>query len=245
MGSDVLDMPDDYPWLPGSDRSPLADLGELAARLGSIVTYDRRGSVLWFDDFEHGLSPWLPQTSGTGAQVLVVADPTYRGGYAAKCIGGSDSQKVAGVLKRVQPFTLGKLGWEVTLSLGSPNNFVRFHMQHNDGSEIVRWTIELKAETNKLKYRDSNAVYQIFTDHIIPDSDEELFHTIKLVVDVQNREYVRFMIDQSEYSLAGIKPEVLADTSDPRLEFYVFVASRDGQNDYIIVDSAIITVGES
>ena len=48
---------------------PVTDLGELAARLGSIVSHDRRGDVIWLDGFEDGLDKWQPTTSGSGAAV--------------------------------------------------------------------------------------------------------------------------------------------------------------------------------
>jgi len=37
---------------PTSLIATVPDLGELAARLGSNNTWDRRGFILWYDDFE-------------------------------------------------------------------------------------------------------------------------------------------------------------------------------------------------
>jgi len=41
----------------------MTDLGELAVRLGSIVTHDRRGDVIFLEDFEEGMGRWrFPRT---------------------------------------------------------------------------------------------------------------------------------------------------------------------------------------
>ncbi|GAI49683.1 unnamed protein product, partial [marine sediment metagenome] len=44
----------------------LADMGELAARLSSIVEYDRRGDVVYLDDFEEPVLKWSPLAAGAG-----------------------------------------------------------------------------------------------------------------------------------------------------------------------------------
>ena len=43
---------------PVSTVHSIQDLGELAVRLGSIVTFDRRGNVLWLDGFDSGIGAW-------------------------------------------------------------------------------------------------------------------------------------------------------------------------------------------
>jgi len=64
------DAPDWYKYLPGSDRYILEDMGELAARLRSPITYDRRGEVLYFDMMEHGLAPYFTEENEEGSYVI-------------------------------------------------------------------------------------------------------------------------------------------------------------------------------
>ncbi|GAG01299.1 unnamed protein product, partial [marine sediment metagenome] len=68
------DMPDDYKWLPGSTRFPLSDIGELAVRLGSLCSYDRRGEVIFIDDFGHGVNGYVLSHVGTGGKILVTGE---------------------------------------------------------------------------------------------------------------------------------------------------------------------------
>ena len=39
-------------------KSIITDMGELAARLGAPNVFDRLGSIVWYDDFQYGLSRW-------------------------------------------------------------------------------------------------------------------------------------------------------------------------------------------
>ena len=58
----------------------LQDLAELAARLGSIDVFDRRGNVLLLDDFESGIKKWL--FGGTGSYSAGwICDRAEHGGF--------------------------------------------------------------------------------------------------------------------------------------------------------------------
>src|SRR4030042_6725681 len=71
--------------VPVSSNSPvytLTDSAELARRLGSITTFDGRGYILWYDDFEGGAVGTRWTTSGTVTQ------------SAAYCRNGTYSCKI-------------------------------------------------------------------------------------------------------------------------------------------------------
>ena len=70
-------------------------LAELAARLGSPTTYERRGALIFADIFDSGLSKWNTDTSGAGASVALTALYASVGKYSAMLTAGSTLQKTA------------------------------------------------------------------------------------------------------------------------------------------------------
>ncbi|GAI56753.1 unnamed protein product, partial [marine sediment metagenome] len=61
----------------------LADMGELAVRLGSIVTHDRRGDVIWMDNFDSGIAKWYQFASDDDGLVEWSAERSRSGGFSA------------------------------------------------------------------------------------------------------------------------------------------------------------------
>lgn len=57
-------MPDWGEYSPQEVVSKLLDNAELAARLGSPVLFDRRGTVIFMDDFNCGVNHWDTVTKG-------------------------------------------------------------------------------------------------------------------------------------------------------------------------------------
>lgn len=228
--------------------SPVSDLGELAARLGSIVTYERSGNVLFLDDFDDGLAAWFPQWAGTGAGVATESTYVYQGAQSVKLTTGTDSWQRAGLLKRFQPVSLGKVGVEVKISIPDPIEAILFGIQQNDGTERWRYHLWIEPDDNQFSIRDDDNYPPGKTkvdDHLLPSGDGYLFHTLKLVVDLKNKAYVRFLLDQSEYNLSDYTVlNTSPDVSDPRIEVLVEVRGRAANNDVGYVDDFILTFNE-
>lgn len=239
-----LDMPDEYPWLPGSGRSQLGDLGELASRLGSIVTYDRRGSVYWFEDFENGIEGIFPQTSGVGAEVRLTHKYVFRGLLSAKLTGGSDSTLSAGILKRIAPALLTTYGLEATVSVESDVDFIRLGFQYNTGITRYNGAFYIDVTTQKLYYLSNAFTLVVIDSALIEDNDPTLFFTAKVVIDLVNNKYIRALFNQTEYDLTNIGIYSVADTTIPRIEASVFCFSVSGSNGIAYVDNIIVTVGD-
>ena len=71
---------------------------ELAARLGSPDTFDRRGDVLWMDDFESGLK-WRTSLLGTGSLIDLTATMAASGGKCCRLVTGSANNDYAYLLR--------------------------------------------------------------------------------------------------------------------------------------------------
>lgn len=239
-----LDMPDDYLWLPGSGKSQLGDLGELAARMGSPVTYDRRGSVYWFDDFEDGLSPWLTTNDGAGGSVDIVVSPTFRGGFSCQLVTDDAGGNLASIIKRLAPALLTTYGAEFTFSTLENGKRLYSFFQYNTGTKKYLAGISCHITDGKLYYYSSAGVWTEIDDLVIDDDDKYLFYTAKLVVDLQSKEYVRVLFNQMEYDISGQEIKESADITVPRIEVSFGVTAEGANAATAFIDSVIITIGD-
>lgn len=239
-----LDMPDDYPWLPGSGKAQVGDLGELAVRLGSPVSYDRRGAVYWFDEFESGLSPWLIQLGGTGSSVVIVNAPTFSGDMSCQITGGSDGAERGGIVKRLAPALLTTYGLEFTFSVKSDVERVFISFQYNDATKRYVGAFQANVVDAKISYLDDTYAWADLQAFVIADDDEHLFYTFKLVVDMVSKKYVRVMINQTEIDISDKALYSTADVTVPRIEIAIYVVNDTGDNGICFVDNAVVTVGD-
>lgn len=238
------DAPDFFQYRLESDKNVLGDMAELAVRLGSVVKYDRAGSVLFVDSFDHGLAPYLKQLSGAGSAVDIVSGTTYASGYSVRLTAGSDVSRTAGVMKRLAPQVINKIGFEFSFSLDTIPDYVQMTIQQNTETERKAWAIRWHAADGTIKCTISGAPYPIFATQNLPTENKEIFHTIKLVVDLETEYYMRFMADQESYDLSAYKGQKWDDIGKPRLEFSAWVFGHSGENDIMYVDDFIVTTDE-
>lgn len=239
-----LDMPDDYPYLPGSTRSPLADLGELAARLGSVVLYDRRGEVLWWDDVRYGLNVWTHTSSGTGGGVSVQTGGALMSDDTLKLTAGSDGGVLAQITKYFAPATLGKAGVEHAVAFISEFTALLIYLSRFDGTNWHRGRIKLDRISSEIQYELVAGGYQKIDDLPNVVNSQPIYQFVKLVVDFEEDEYVRLMYNQNEYSLAGIAIPTVANADPPQHRIDTQFQGRAGNNDVCYIGRTILTGNE-
>ena len=239
-----LDMPDDYIYLPGSGKSTLGDMGELASRLGSPVTYDRRGSVYWYDTFESGISGYFIGLSGAGASIRYTHNYVFSGLMSAKLTAGSTSLRRAQLVKRIAPSLITTYGVEFTFSLGGNVGGIHNIFQLNRGGYRIAPEVIYTTSTGLLIIGDNvNPAVNIDT-FSIDTNNPTLFHTMKLVIDAVNERGVRLLFDQAEYDISNVTFAHIADVTNKRIEITIQVSSEGATNGIIYVDNIIATVGD-
>lgn len=220
------------------------DMAELAARLGSIVTFDRRGDVLWLTDFDHGLAEIYTVASGIGSDHCLSTITTYRGAYSLKLIPGSADGDYAAATKLLPYPVLSKFGLEASFTWHADVDYLYLRIIIFSGTQRSWWEIRLHETDGKIYYYDEDGNIQEIDD--LPNwlTSTYIFHTAKLVVDAETGNYVRLIVDDTGYPLGDYSGEVVDDATPPDMRCTISVYTTVGNNPPIYVDGVIITQNE-
>jgi hypothetical protein len=222
----------------------LTDLGELAARLGSPVTFDRRGDVVWWDDFECGLAQIVGSGSGTGNAHALYTTEVRSGAQAVLLTAGSTDDHLFNLRKHLPPQVEsafgGEFSWRPLSVIESMAARLDFWIPPNEYRAELRWT----DATQLLEYADSAGAYQTFAAGVDFAQDNSMFHTFKIVADMATRRYVRAIADDREYDLSGIDMHVFGAASTTLVRLNARLVGRAANNDTVAIDDMIVTQNE-
>jgi hypothetical protein len=236
--------PDWWGESPTATVHQVTDVGELAVRLGSPVSYDRRGNVVWFDTFEDGLGKWVSGTAGTGASVFVTSKDALQGAYSAQLVGGSDGLMNAQVARILFSPVLGGVGVEVSFELAGLADEVDILATHYDGATGYRYHVRWVRATSDFEYLDSAGVWQDIDANKPLIATTAAWHTMKVVFNTSTEKYMRAMLDDEEYPLVGIAPQTTVSAVEPTINLVLRAYSSAGLNHYARIDDVIITQNE-
>lgn len=222
----------------------ITDLGELAARLGSPVTFNRRGDVVFIDSFEDGLRAWYLSPAGTGSDIYLSTQCARSGMFSARLIGGSDGDHQAAVLHRCHYPVLSSFGIEASFLV--PGEIESFGLEFYvyDGVEVSIAAVEWVAASKEVKYWDADGADATLASGLDLALESYLFHTLKMVVDFENDQYRRCLLDNRSWDMSDIPLYASAVGSAQLLLVWVYIRSREGENDDAYVDDIILTQNE-
>jgi len=229
---------------PKSTTFQLTDLAELAARMGSIVTYDRRGDVLWMDDFESAnLGKW-DTTNMFGSSAALVTVAARSGDQSVRLQTAADAADNAQIVRYLPYPAASRFGFETHFSLGNNLAVYRIEMRLYDGVNYYRAQAYYDPQGNTLQIVSAEGNVVTVASGVDLLENQAMFHAMKLVVDLATREHVRLLLNNREYNLSGIGIQRITDTTAPHLRIEVYVESSADGNQDAYVDDVIITQNE-
>jgi hypothetical protein len=220
------------------------DLAELAARLGSIHAFDRRGYSIWFDDFRRGIDTWRQETGGTGASVELDTNYPHWPPYAVKMVGGSDGTRQAAIYQYLAAVPAGNLGLEVSIAFPTAFDYFVAHLTLVENDTWHHARVKLDYANSKIYYRDGDGTWVELDDLPTLVSDYGLFHALKLAANFEDNEYIRLILNENSYDLSSLTLQELEEAYVSHLLIILQFFSRSGQNDYCYVDGVIVTQNE-
>jgi len=215
----VHGAPDFGIYAPKSTVVALEDLAEAVARLGGIATFDRRGDVIYCDDYESPIerfSKW----SSIALGVRLDTQFAHSGAQSVLLSTGGVIDQSAIVYHPIPVYPQSKHGIKITASLYKMYqnaSYYYLYADHFDGATRCYWGWKIHPKEEKLYYLDADSIFQEFQAGFKWKGDKEYwFHNIKLVADLVTGKYVRFLINNSEWDMSAYSFKRVASTLAPR-----------------------------
>jgi len=222
----------------------LADLGELAARQKSIVTFDRRGDIIWLDDFESSLNKWEDRGVDLGHDAAISNAYARNGAFSCKLTCGRDGDFEGIIHTYKPPPVLSKVGLEVHWTRpGTSFISIYFRLEITHGAKSWDARIRFLSATATLQYWDG-AVFRDIEAGVGVRANHLLFSPLKFVIDLDGDVYSRLILhhrswDLSSYAVPTGGGGALRDT-----RISILAVGATGVNTPLYIDDVILTQNE-
>lgn len=236
--------PDWHKYRTTSSTYSIEDLAELAARLGSIVTFDRRGDVIFLESFEHGRGRWDQTLSGTGAAVALEPAIFRTSGYSIRLTPGTDQSKSALILGVMHPPRTSSIGFEFSFTTPNLFNQILAFLQFYDGTTQTLAWLRYYLPATTLDILTAPATYTTVATGITFAATAYNWYTLKLVADLTNVTYSRAIFGNVSYPLTDYDLVTSADSTSPQFQFGIALEGTGSANLHAYIDDIILTQDE-
>lgn len=222
----------------------ISDMGEVAARLGSIVTYDKRGDVVDFDNFEEPILRWGTSALGTDSLVCLDSESVKSGGQSAKLTTDASLSAYASIYKYMPVLGTKKLGLEVSQSVLSSGTYLLICLYLYNGIKKIYAELKLDADTSALYILDSTNTYKEIVSGLSLFTNIFSFSTMKLVVDFDAGYYTRLLFDNAQYDLSSEALYSVPSAVLPRIYTQIWLKNNTTDGGATWIDDIIWTQAE-
>lgn len=227
----------------------ISDMGEVAARLGSIVTYDKRGDVVDFDNFEEPVLKWFPYGDDAGWYVRLDSTNVRSGSQAVKLYCIDEIGAYVSIEKQTQVVGSKRLGVEISFCYLTPYCDFVTSIHLYDGARNHTTQLRIEASTGKVYLMTYDAELDVEVEVEIADFEKfaltpNLFYTFKLVMDFNTDKYVRLLYTNHEYDLSQYSFWSEIDTRTPFFEMKFELRTTSAFENTIWLDDWVFTQAE-
>lgn len=214
---------------------------ELAARFGALQRLDRRGNIQFVEDFSKGALSWSFGTWGTGAAAAIDPTTVLRGGYSVKLTAGDDGLHKARINRPIAYMPSSRVGAEVVFSLTGVTSQVFLWCMVYSGTKLYEVKVRYDCANTNLDIWDSGRDWTTVDASFELHPDNDLFHYLKVVWDMDTDTYVRVLVNGVETDLSAHALDASDLVHTPMMDLLFTNIGRVDVNDIVNLDSYVIT----
>jgi len=215
----------------------VSDLGEHAARTGSINKFHRGGNVIFQTGFENGLNNCGFSSGYGGADYYLTDAQTYSGGVACYL-------KNMGIDIFVRPIELTKIGFEIAWLPIKNISTLQMSIIYDDSLIAYNYSFYISIPSEVIKVYGSDGNWHTLGSYDFNSPYINLWHIMKGIIDIENLVYDKFLFNHLSFDVSGYEPNQSATSGDKRLYCVFMPNPTSGEISEVIIDDIIITVNE-
>ena len=219
-------------------------IGDGAARLGSIKTFDMRGRLWWMDDFQPTTLHWPTSSVGVGGSQALTNLYAKTKDHSVALVSNTGAGRESQMIRHLSQPRHRKLGIEMSFSALANFGTIEFIIELFEGGDSVQVGLQFDEGAMDINYMDDVGAW-INTHMFWADMGSlDLFHTCKIVFDYDTREYIRVLFDDQEFQMPGIPIFAPGLLWDPQMIIRIDNVGDGVNNVAACIDDVIITTME-
>lgn len=217
---------------------------ELAARLGSINTFERRGNVVFMDDFESSTLKWLVGGSGTGHTELRTNSSSCSKNHSMKLTTGNAATNAAYIQHIHYLPPLKRIGVEIAMAfdVAAPGQIWNETIIY-DGSDYIHPIALFYPTSGSLKILDENNTAQTIAI-VSTKRNSILYNHFKVVYDINTKKYCRMFFNGIEYDISDYGIYSNSDVAAAHMYIQIIAYNASSGNHSAYIDNVILTQNE-
>jgi hypothetical protein len=224
--------------------STVADLGELAARLGSPDTYHRGGNIVWYDKLNLDYRHLDYDVSDAGADIFIDGENYHRWGGALALVAGDADGDETRARKDLPPLTPVICGMEITfLPIDTPHE-LQIDFCLSDGSRYLYSGAFLDFDNEEISIVNPAGGYTKVDDLMAGVISTTQWSTLKLVINFENDEYKNLFLNEQSVDIEGNSIGELFPSPLYFLRSDIIVIGDGSNNPQVNVNDWIVTINE-
>ena len=223
----------------------ISDMGEVAARLGSIITYDKRGDVIDFDNFENAVLKWAVSISGVGGYARLDSTSVRSANQSVKLYTPATKDAYVELKRGYSIGRTKRLGIEVSISTLGTYSIFLLTLLYTTATTKQTAKLKLDNELYELYIMTGNEIYTKIDTLYEIFATEHWFNTMKVVADFESSEYVRLMFDNNEYDISALSPYLVSPWfGAPYIQLELKILNKEDLEGVCYIDDVVLTQAE-
>lgn len=222
----------------------LDDMAELAARLGSPSTHDRSGSVVYIETFSNGLGSWVKAGNPADYDISIATDQFRHGPFSCKLTAGFAEEGYAKLFRKFPYPVLNKYGLEFSVKMGADTGDFLWTLAYHDGTYEHSYTMKYMVSEEEIWIKGTGGGYTPLVEDLPLLFLYSPFHTIKMVVDLPNDEFVRLIVNETNYPISEYPAYVFETPDSPNVRIDLQQRTAIEASPVSYVDDIILTQNE-